>query len=566
MAYGYRLGEVPLPRPDPIKAGTRISEPKEVDLTKRPPRAVSLGVHVDGAALPRPDNHDPLTSRAGVEKRFARAPPKPRRQITPGRPSIRGLRRFVRKWLRANLVKLAAASDTSVLAWLDKCPYPLHRKQELLEKWKKVFDIWNPKYKKCKSFQKTESYPEYKHSRGINSRTDEFKCMVGPIFKLIEEQLYKHPAFIKHVPVADRPAYIREMLYRSGAKYIATDYTSFEALFTAEIMESVEFELYDYMTQDLPEHGDFMRMVREVLGGINHCVFKDFWVDLEATRMSGEMCTSLGNGFSNLMFMLYVCECIGATEVAGVVEGDDGLFVFKGTAPTAQDFADLGLIIKLEVHNRLEEASFCGLIFDPEDLVNVTDPIAAVADAGWTDARYATAGLAAKLGLLRCIGLSLAHQYPGCPIIQSFAWYVLRVTAGANVEKALANGPWNTYDRTQLLLAYKDRLKIAPRDVPANTRSLVSRKYGISVEDQLNIENHFDQLTVIMPVRCEAFLRHTPAVWHDYAARYVREWYPDDASRAPGLPLVTGGPDREFRAAIAPEDGMRKPCRPKRPR
>jgi hypothetical protein len=183
--------------------------------------------------------------------------------------------------------------------------------------------------------------------------------------------VYEHPAFIKHVPVSDRPDYVRNMVYAVGRRYIATDYSAFESLFTKCIMEACEFELYEYMLSRHPEGKRILERMIRVLGGSNKLRYKYFTVMLEATRMSGEMCTSLGNGFSNLMFMEFVCSKVGSSRIEGVVEGDDGLFGVEGTLPTAEDFKKLGLAIKLEVHDTLDTAGFCGIIFDTENSINL---------------------------------------------------------------------------------------------------------------------------------------------------------------------------------------------------
>ncbi len=80
--------------------------------------------------------------------------------------------------------------------------------------------------------------------------------------------------------------------------------------------------------------------------------------------MSGEMNTSLGNGFSNLMFMLYACEIQGI-ECDGIVEGDDGAFALSlkpGQKFDESIFAEMGLTIKLEKHTDLMSMSFCGIL------------------------------------------------------------------------------------------------------------------------------------------------------------------------------------------------------------
>jgi hypothetical protein len=88
-------------------------------------------------------------------------------------------------------------------------------------------------------FVKDEGYDSFKHARGINSRTDEFKVRVGPIFKLIEKEVFKLPCFIKKVPLDRRAEYILDMMGETGP-FLVSDYTAFESLFTRDIMSRVE--------------------------------------------------------------------------------------------------------------------------------------------------------------------------------------------------------------------------------------------------------------------------------------------------------------------------------------
>lgn len=496
VQYGYRYGEVDLPEPDPVKPKTKFGSYKLSDELKRPVVAASLGCHVVGVVLPHPDPDDTLTVEAGVRKRFAFKPPDAKPEL------LEDLRKFVRRFVRKNLSPLAVDSDTSVEAWLETTHYPKWRRDELMAKMEECVALEEHHFR-CKSFVKDECYPTWKHARAINSRTDEFKCTVGPIFKLIEKAVFQLPWFIKNVPVAERPKYIFDRLFNPGCRYVETDYTAFESLFTADLMAAVEFELYDYMTSHLPQHGQFMDLVRKVLAGKNTCEFKTFTVSVLATRMSGEMCTSLGNGFSNLMFMLFLCEKLGSTTV-GVVEGDDGLFMVDGPIPTTQDFADLGLVIKLQAHDALEEASFCGLVFDPEDLVNVTDPREELATFGWCSSRYARSRDKIKLMLLRCKSLSLAHQYPGCPILSSLAQYGLRVTRSVRyymrgfMEKQGSH--LSGWLREQYLNALSDEARIKLVSPPIRTRLLVERKFGVTVGEQKRIESMLDCLHELRPL------------------------------------------------------------------
>lgn len=207
---------------------------------------------------------------------------------------------------------------------------------------------------------KDEPYDDFKQARLIFSRDDHFKVRVGPMFKRIEKELFKLPFFIKKVPVWDRSKFIKR-LYEPDATYYACDYTSFETHFVRQIMRGIEFELYKYMAPDDAEGHQFIKDL-EVLVGQNMCSSKLVSLEVEACRMSGEMNTSLGNGFCNLIFMMYACHVQGIT-CDGIVEGDDGVFrMSKELNPKI--FDEMGLNIKLEKHSNLFTMSFCGLICD----------------------------------------------------------------------------------------------------------------------------------------------------------------------------------------------------------
>jgi len=530
-AFGYRYGEVPLPKLPETKDTYRVSKTRPVDIKSRPVVLSSLGCHVAGATMPHGDPQDPMTMKAGVAKRAGSKTP----QFDSNR--LAKFRLFVRNFVGTHLKPLRSDADTSVEAWLQKTDYPQHRRVELLEKWNRIQGKIRPKHRKCKCFMKDESYPDYKHVRGIYSRSDEFKCRAGPIFKLIEEEVYKLPQFIKHVPVKDRPAYIKEMLYRFTGKYVATDYTTFEASFVKEIMDSCEFELYSYMTSVLPDGPDWLEEMRSTLMGMNHCDFKNFWMELDSTRMSGEMCTSLGNGFTNLMVMMFLCEELGS-KVVGVVEGDDGLFRILGLLPTSSDFASLGFTIKLEEHSDLCSASFCGIIFHPDECINVTDPAKVLCSFGWTTNRYAKCRPRRKLELLRCKALSYAWQYPGCPIIQSLAHYGLRMTKNLRndemktfVEKKLVA---DVYQRRHLIMVVNDEVQFKP--VGIKTRMLVASKYGISVEMQILIEKYLDEKSDLTHLDIPGIELLVPRSWIHYWNHYV---YPTSLVESGSIPFPT---------------------------
>lgn len=516
MAYGYRHDDpgVHLAKPGLQKEGSEVTMSdmaQSLYLGTRPTVAVSAGCHVEGVTLPHCDPKDMDTMVAGFQKRANARPPSAQEDF------LSGLADYVQAQLASGRFgsPISPDEDVSFEGWIENTGYPDWRKQELREVNEKMVHILeDPRHLQNKSFMKDEHYTDWKHARGINSRSDQFKCFSGPLFKLIEKRVFSAPEFIKKVPCHDRPNYIMDRLFAPGARYFSSDYTSFESVFIKKLMMAVEIQCYRYFARQFPE---FLKIVTKALTGTNVCKYKWFTARLEATRMSGDMCTSLGNGFSNLMFMEYVCMKLGS-KCVGVVEGDDGLFRIEGVVPGPDDFAKLGLIIKCEEHESLTTASFCGIVFAEEDLINVTDPRKVLASTSWLTGRYSKAKKNVHLDLLRCKGLSAAHMYNGCPIITALARYVLRATRGRDLRNVTAMRHWSQYERDWLNEILAAQAGIEWIEPPTATRLLVEKLYGISWETQESIERYLDSLNDVQPLSLN--MVDFPEAWCVYANRY----------------------------------------------
>lgn len=475
--------------------------------------------------MPHPEMSDPTTTQAGILKRFLREPPVP---VKRGHISLEGLKMFARRWVK-RLTPLSSETDLTFETWLQDTSYPEWRKADLRRKWENCGGILKKKHFLVKSFVKDEFYPEFKHARVINSRSDEFKCAFGPWIKAIENIVYQCPEFIKHIPVRDRPAYIESRLRMIGAKYFWADFTAFESHFTPEILKEIEFILYEHMASKHPRWREFKKMLN-VIAGSNHCVFKYFTLDCKGRRMSGEMNTSLGNGFVNLMLISYLFECYGE-EISTVVEGDDSNTRFVKNHPTVEDFAKLGFTVKCGVVENMEEMSFCGLVYDLNDKINVPDPYRALASFAWARSAYWRDRPNRLKTLLRVKALSYAHQYPGAPVVSAMAQAALFYTrshdAAAFVEKDRHMGQWD-----------RERFKSFPKQVPIvetpmSTRLLCERVYGMTVEEQLNIEASFKRSGSLGLFDVDVSF---PSQWKDYYDRYATRIYGTNGAERPYFP------------------------------
>jgi hypothetical protein len=442
------------------------------------------------------------------------------------------LKDFVRRFIAKRGIRpLPPDTDFSVETWLDTTHYPRYRKVELQEKYDSTLNLLEKvggSYKNffVKLFAKDETYLDWKQARGIYARSDEAKVYFGPIFKQIEKVVFDpnvNPEFVKKIPVRDRGRYVMERLGNGeGNVFLATDYSSFECHFNAQLMEACELVLYEHMLSEVPGGGEMFEVISSVLTGRNCIYNKRLVATVQACRMSGEMNTSLGNGFSNLMLMHFVCEMKGI-EATCVIEGDDGLLAINpAIAPTTEDFTQLGCKIKLETYGSMCEASFCGLVFDEEDQHVLTDPLDVLATTGWAPARYANAKHSKRNALLRAKALSLLYQYPAAPIISAFARALLRRTSGINIDNVLESKGISMWEREQMMGAKREgKFWEVELFIGSGSRHLVERVYGISVADQLRTEVFLDCMGEDSDLKLDWLLASVPPSWTEYWDKYV---------------------------------------------
>jgi len=404
-----------------------------------------------------------------------------------------------------------------------KSNYPKRRCEALLREFNRITNShiqWDdPFICLIKAFVKDEAYKEYKQARGIYSRSDAFKTLFGPICKLIENELYKNDKFAKHIPVEQKPRQIMERfgIYQGAVgpglkqRIIGTDFTAFESHFTPEIMDHIEFILYDYMTQDLPEHKQFMGMCHRVIAGTNRIAFHDIHLSLKACRMSGEMNTSLGNGFTNLMIFLYLTR--NCTNVDCLIEGDDCLGVYFGEELRLQDYEDLGFTVKIDYYISANLASFCGQVFDLESLTVITDPIKIIMNTSWSHAKYVHSNPKTRKQLLRSKAMSCLAQYPGCPVVQEFSNYLMRMTHGV---KRRVDSSESYYRQGEIR-----NEKFEHKDVSLTSRQLMSDVFNVTIDEQIQLELYFKNLHKIGPLTHPVIYAHATDEQFDYNARYV---------------------------------------------
>lgn len=550
--FGYRPAECgvtlgPTDIPDATFRVTKLHANFYEDIRK--PVQVSLGCHIIGATAPFPDlNHGP-SQLAGMSKRVAAAMP----PINP--QTYRRFRRFVKRFSNQHLQSLIIDPDEDFDfdTWIDNAPYKESRK-EALRQVKARVNLRSKINTDVKAFVKPEFYESPKHVRGIYSRDDEYKVEVGPFFKIFGDKLFALRWFIKKIPVNDRPRYILEKL-EGFIKLYCTDFSQYESTFVRALL-LIERSLYAFALQKHPRKDYYMSLIDKMIAN-NTIKFHKFTCKVFGKRMSGEMNTSSGNGLMNMLMTFFILTDIGnkIEDIDAFFEGDDGIIKCI-ILPTAQHYRDLGANIKIEIPAGINTASFCGNVFDPIPLHNVTNPCEASVRFGWTGAKYLRSTEDVKLKLLKAKSLSMLYSYPGCPILRSLALYGLRVTSNVKItDEFIINNSTSSYEIEQLqeMNEYMNKATSEPNvynvRVHGNTRQLVEELYGITIEQQHNVEQYLDSLTTLQPLNLNLPF---PKSWQvndlDYSItvdkynphlNFVKTGYSTPFYMAPGLLMVS---------------------------
>jgi hypothetical protein len=477
---------------------------------------------LDGAAMPHPSTTDCATTLSGFSFRVARKAPSVDH-------SLMGLLKLhttkEAKRLFKPLVDVPSFED-----WLETTNYSASRKEALRKEWYLSVARDQPRPYKRKDLEvkchvKSETYDTYKHARMILARSDWFKCAYGRYIKAMERAVYHHPSFVKHINPVDRPQYISDVLGEAGV-LTNMDFSSYESSFDAELKDAVERTVYDHLTSELSDElkAEFDFLYAQTRG---MCVVQNnhFRAMLREKKKSGEMDTSLSNGITTYFVSSFFAS-LTEQSVRLVVEGDDNLARFSREAPTAEWFARLGLTCKIEFPASVGEASFCGIVANPEIGVNITDPRKVLARFGWADAAYRGSKPHTRRVLLRVKSLSLLYQFPGCPIVQELALMGMRLTSDISLRDCFKEvmsrrgaGYRGEYMQAKILPALRkfEKGELPTVPVHAESRLLMDRVFGVTIENQLAEEIR------LMEHRAGPFFSGLdfPACWRDYWDHYV---------------------------------------------
>jgi hypothetical protein len=293
---------------------------------------------------------------------------------------------------------------------------------------------------------------------------------------------------------------------------------------TSKICYAIEFQLYSYMLKLCPQRDLILNIISKALLRENVLKVRPFDRNYSVNarieaRMSGDMWTSLGNGFTNLMVMSYLAQKMHWRGLTGLVEGDDGVFRVTGPIPDQKDFESLGFEIKMEKFTRLSDAGFCKLHFSDDSYDNLVDPIYCVMRFGWTSSKLMNSGWKMCQKLLVAKANSLACLCGTTPIIHSLIRMVYRCLPGITP----ASAAYSLQPYRDRIYEYSNLGKCIEKTITGPSlaqREFVEEKWHITIEDQLRVEKYLDSLDSIQPLNHPDLLRYC---WERFGA-WAQMW------------------------------------------
>lgn len=212
---------------------------------------------------------------------------------------------------------------------------------------------------------------------------------------------------------------------------------------------------------------------------------------VKATRASGQPNTAIGNCIIDFLLLLGYLTLSNVIKWAMGIDGDDSFVIIESwdfaRLINIQFFRDMGMVPKLEIVREISQIEFCQArpVQVGINWVMVRNPYRMLARIGWTT--HLIPNKKYHLKYVRSLGLCELAISTGIPISQALACKMVNVCKSGYVIT----------DRHYVLVQQGlDPLKSKAQEVLAATRISYEQAWGISVDNQIQYEKGFEELTL----------------------------------------------------------------------
>jgi hypothetical protein len=436
-----------------------------------------------------------------------------REMVEPDKDEMRLFVRYAKAFIEKHLKPLTDAEVPSFDDWLERTPYPGSRRKALA-KLRNEIDITDCGIADSECFIKWEFYSEPKCPRGIYSYSDESKVLLGPLQHAIDKKLFALKYFVKGSVPTTWP---KRMLELFGTNPVMeTDFSSFEAHHRGAFSEIVFFWM-KFMSDNLTDKDHYQRLVQKMVLGTNKMKFTKITTTVDQRLMSGAMWTSSSNGLLNLLIMSYLNlrSATQSTDVdfllreidthfVGLVEGDDGICRYNDIPKSL--IKKLGLELKFEKAEFFGEASFCGIVCDPKELLVLTNPLKILRNFFVLPSKFEKATENNSLAMLRAKALSYKYSYNDNPIIGALCQRICDLTASINVNAKMVQSTMSSWYSNYVEQSCKEQMWMRAPNVSLCSRLIVERRFQIPVSMQLEMERIIGESDGVFELNLRPFM------------------------------------------------------------
>lgn len=424
------------------------------------------------------DIYHPPTMLAGALHRQGAMTPLAQRAV------LRRLRAFVDQFLKGHFEEFTATDVPGFLDTLEETNYTGAEKARLRKAYvvseRYPFGTLPERYKKGLAFGKGEYYEGVKHARGICGRTSVWKARFLRFIRAIESRVFKLRYFVKGLNDENKVKAMFRAFMADGV-FFENDFESFECSFSFNFKDVCELALFrHFLGAHFPE---VYAELREDAKSILMC-YKWFSIRVFGKRASGDLWTSLANGFANLMLILFVAHDAGLdfSQLRVLVEGDDSVGQIAGRMPNfAAAFRELGFLAKMQERASLLETAFCHLHLTPSGLA-MSDFRRVLPKFFYATSKYVTHSPRHLRMLLRSKAMSLSVEDGSTPILWALVEYAFRASEGP-MDWYYLYRHMTTYEREQQVKTYR-----APREPTLEARVWYDVHFKCPITMQLLLE------------------------------------------------------------------------------
>lgn len=338
--------------------------------------------------------------------------------------------------------------------------------------------------------------------RIIQFRTPPYCVALAQYLKPMEHQLYNMRGFGDYLPntrVIGKGLSAREranLLHQKMQQFnspvvISLDAKRFDQHVSKELLE-IEHSIYLTCYYDEDFAGLLGAQIKNICRAKTHS--DRIRYKTLGKRMSGDMNTALGNC---LLMVLMVSTFMNGKKYDILDDGDDCLliveeeqlpWVLENVGPT---FLSFGHEIKIEnVARTMEEVEWCQCrpvqVAPGEwNFIRKPEKIMSCATSG---SKY-TGSIKSRQKLINSIGMAELVLNHGVPVIQEYAWALIR---NANTDKMInldaTDSMYYRLHREMRFLKMKTLTKLQPRPITMQARLSYYKAFGVGITEQIEQE------------------------------------------------------------------------------